>query len=329
MDQPRVVNGVVVVDRESQWDHRDLLPALKPVEVFVPLKLNHFSRIFTMIYEDLRMKLSRRQEHNAVTSDLESILKLNLSKYSRLELFGSSVNGFGSNECDLDLCLTFNDNVTGEGIDTEGIIGTIADILNKHDPIVKESVLAITTAKVPIVKFVYDLNGKRFNCDISLYNVLAKSNTSLLRAYTQIDPRVSILGFIVKYWAKVCEIGDASKGSLSSYAYTLMTLHYLQHARVIPVLQEILPPGMTEKPDIKVDEWNVYFFQDIASLRPLWSEGGNQECIASLFFGFLDFYSQYDFEERAISCRQISPLSKEEKEKNNWRWKLINIEGDY
>ena len=42
-------------------------------------------------------------------------------------------------------------------------------------------------------------------------------------------------------FVQVCYIGDASRGSLSSYGYILMMLHYLQQCKppVIPVLQEV------------------------------------------------------------------------------------------
>ena len=45
----------------------------------------------------------------------------------------------------------------------------------------------------------------------------------------------------MKLFAKICNMGDASRGSLSSYAYTLMVLHYLQHCQppLIPVLQKV------------------------------------------------------------------------------------------
>jgi len=46
---------------------------------------------------------------------------------------------------------------------------------------------------------------------------------------------------MAKLLAKQCDIGDASRGSLSSYGYTLLVLHYLQQVTppVIPVLQEV------------------------------------------------------------------------------------------
>lgn len=41
--------------------------------------------------------------------------------------------------------------------------------------------------------------------------------------------------------SQMCDIGDASRGSLSSYAYTLMALFFLQQRNppVIPVLQDV------------------------------------------------------------------------------------------
>jgi terminal uridylyltransferase len=76
------------------------------------------------------------------------------------------------------------------------------------------------SAKVPIVKFRH--RKTMIEGDISLYNTLALQNTDLLRTYAEIDGRTKVLGHTVKYFAKICRIGDASCGSLSSYAYIVM-----------------------------------------------------------------------------------------------------------
>ena len=123
------------------------------------------------------------------------------------------------------------------------------------------NVQAITSAKVPIIKFTSLGQYKtRIEGDISLYNILAQENTQMLRFYSNIDQRVrvsqfwrlyptrvhsafidfpQILGYLVKHFAKHCDMGDASRGSLSSYAYILMLIHFLQQrpVPVIPVLQ--------------------------------------------------------------------------------------------
>ena len=79
------------------------------------------------------------------------------------------------------------------------------------------------------------------NFSISLYNELAIVNTRLLRAYSDLDERVPKLGIALKELAKVCDIGDASKGSLSSYSYIVMLIYFLQRisSPVLPFLQEV------------------------------------------------------------------------------------------
>lgn len=80
---------------------------------------------------------------------------------------------------------------------------------------------------------------------------------------------------------QVCDIGDASKGSLSSYAYILMLLHYLQQCNppVIPVLQAL---HKGDKPPEKfIDGWNCWFLSDekkivCGSTSSLYSKGGGE-----------------------------------------------------
>jgi terminal uridylyltransferase len=137
-------------------------------------------------------------------------------------LFGSTKNGFGARKCDLDICLTFEDNETGEGLEYAEIIENVGQLLRYHTSI--KNITPITSAKVPIVKFTYFMNPREsIDCDISLYNILARFNTLLLRAYCLIDQRVQILGFIVKHFAKVslkCNI--FSNITLNSKAITLI-----------------------------------------------------------------------------------------------------------
>jgi terminal uridylyltransferase len=98
------------------------------------------------------------------------------------------------------------------------VIQTIGALFRREPEF--DRVLEITSAKVPIVKVRHKKSS--IEGDISLYNTLALQNTELLKSYAQIDERVKILGLVVKYFAKTCQIGDASCGSLSSYAYIIL-----------------------------------------------------------------------------------------------------------
>ncbi|KAG7257853.1 hypothetical protein CRUP_007426 [Coryphaenoides rupestris] len=240
---------------------------------------------------------------------------------AQLCLFGSSKNGFGFRDSDLDICMTLEGHDTAEKLNCKEIIEGLAKVLKKHTGL--KNILPITTAKVPIVKFEHRQSG--LEGDISLYNTLAQHNTRMLATYAAIDPRVQFLGYTMKVFAKRCDIGDASRGSLSSYAYILMVLYFLQQRQppVIPVLQEIFDG--TSVPECMVDGWNAFFFNDIDDLRRRLPElQQNKESVGELWLGLLRFYTEeFDFKEHVISIRQRKRLTTFEKQ---WTSKCIAIE---
>lgn len=91
--------------------------------------------------------------------------------------------------------------------------------------------------------FVLKNNCKKFKniFSISIENKLAVYNTQLLKLYTDFDERVAPLGFAIKRWAKLLGLNDASSGSISSYAYIVMLISFLQRTEppVLPFLQEV------------------------------------------------------------------------------------------
>ncbi|VDM51934.1 unnamed protein product [Angiostrongylus costaricensis] len=169
-----------------------------------------------------------------------------------------------------------------------------------------DKVCAITAAKVPIVKFTW--RELTVQGDISYYNVLALYNTEMLKKYCQWDNRVAPLGVWVKRWAKSCDICDASRGSLSSYAFTILVIHYLQNCvpPVVPRLQEDFRDNQTVP--VLVENSDVYFHRDVIDR---WSE--NRMSVGKLFTGFLDYYARFDFETKVVQIRRKKPLLKCEK----------------
>jgi predicted nucleotidyltransferase len=82
-----------------------------------------------------------------------------------LALFGSSENGFGFRNSDMDICLTH----PSKTLDAVEVVSKLAQGMKTRKQEYRE-VLAIPTAKVPIVKFVHSASG--MEGDISLDNVL-------------------------------------------------------------------------------------------------------------------------------------------------------------
>ncbi|XP_067133897.1 terminal uridylyltransferase 4-like [Centruroides vittatus] len=243
---------------------------------------------------------------------------------AKLELFGSSCNGFGFIDSDLDICLTFENN-SGEALNQQHIIENLTAELKKYKKI--QDILPIPTAKVPIIKFSFKHTNKEG--DISVYNTLGQHNTRLLLTYSKIDPRVQKLGYVLKFFAKICDICDASRGSLSSYAYILMVLYFLQQRDppVIPVLQELYDTSKP-KPVRNVDGCNTWFFEDIHNLEDVWPQSKkNTETLGELWLGLLRFYTEkFRVNELVICIRQKAPLTRFEK---LWNTKSIAIEDPF
>ncbi|XP_068167780.1 terminal uridylyltransferase 7 [Antennarius striatus] len=258
-----------------------------------------------------------------ILQDLEAFVRRFFAG-ARLQLFGSSKNGFGFRQSDLDICMVLEGQEGINDSDCICIIENLARMLKKHQGV--RNVLPITTAKVPIVKFYHLSTG--LEGDISLYNTLALHNTHLLASYAAIDRRVKTLCYVMKVFAKTCDIGDASRGSLSSYAYTLMVLFFLQQRDppVIPVLQEIYDGQ--KKPEVLVDGWNVYFFDDLKTLPSRWPHyGKNSESVGELWLGLLRFYTEdFDFREHVVCIRQHACLTTFNKQ---WTSKYIVIEDPF
>jgi DNA polymerase sigma len=85
---------------------------------------------------------------------------------------------------------------------------------------------AITTARVPIIKLTHVATG--VECDVCVNQTMALHNSLLLKCYSCVDPRVRPFVLMVKRWAKLRDLSDASNGTLSSYAWACLAIFYLQ-----------------------------------------------------------------------------------------------------
>ncbi|NXN94212.1 TUT7 uridylyltransferase, partial [Rhinopomastus cyanomelas] len=296
---------------------------LEPLPALTPKFSVILDQVCVQCYNDFAPDIIDDQAREDIRQNLENFIRQYFPG-TKLDLFGSSKNGFGFKQSDLDICMTMDGLETAEGLDCIRIIEDLAKLLKKQSGLRK--VLPITTAKVPIVKFFHVRSG--LEVDISLYNTLALHNTRLLSSYAAIDPRVKYLCYTMKVFTKICDIGDASRGSLSSYAYTLMVLYFLQQRNppVIPVLQEIYRGS--KKPEILVDGWNVYFFDKIDELSVVWPDyGKNTESVGQLWLGLLRFYTEeFNFKDHVICIRRKNLLTTFKKQ---WTSKCIVIEDPF
>ncbi|CAM9334675.1 unnamed protein product [Chrysoparadoxa australica] len=244
---------------------------------------------------------------------------------TRLEIFGSSRNGFGSASADLDMCLVFPSS-TDKALKESGEL--IEDIAEKLEAAGMHEVDSRPTARMPIVLFKEP--GSGLDCDISIMNPLALKNTELLWTYSQVDERVKHLAFIIKHWARSRQINNASQGTLSSYGYLLCLIHFLQlrSPPVVPNLQALSPDwgkqGTSETP-LRPSPYlpqqptqcregrvaNTYFARPtVQHLREYASH--NRESTGQLLTAFFRYFAwEFDYRHDVVSVRVGGMLDKE------------------
>ena len=146
--------------------------------------------------------------------------------------------------------------------------------------------------------------GVGIQCDINFSNPLALHNTLLLKCYSLCDPRVRPLIIFVKAWAKRRKINSPYHGTLSSYGYVLMVLHYLVNiARppIVPNLQRIRKASQDNSPgnDAKVDGCTVRFWRSECEIKELARRGmltrNTADNIGSLLRGFFHYFAHQGY----------------------------------
>ena len=102
---------------------------------------------------------------------------------------------------------------------------------------------AVARARVPVVKGTYRFaenphtNDGSLAFDICFFNDIAVRNSTLIRDYTEVCQASKDLMMAVKKWAKDHRICSSADQKLSSYAWMILVIHYLQQIGLLPNLQ--------------------------------------------------------------------------------------------
>lgn len=183
--------------------------------------------------------------------------------------------------------------------------------------------------------------GVGIQADINFSNALALHNTELLRCYSLCDPRVQPMVLFVKAWAKRRKTNSSYNGTLSSYGYVLMVLHFLINVAQPPVLpnlqlleaglpstarQAYLQWGAVPEQRITCEGYDVHFLREPEKIKQLASRGlltENQEPLGVLLRNFFHYYAHqghmvigrgFQWTSEVLSLRtQGGILTKEEK----------------
>lgn len=227
-----------------------------------------------------------QKQRRGIVKHLKRVLERHV-RGSTLHPFGSAETGLVLRRGDVDLCLVVKDLRK-----PKSVLRHLSNVLDTED---YRDIQTIGRAKVPIVKFTDPTTG--IPVDLSLNNALALRNTELIATYVNLDPRVKTVALAVKHWALQRGLANAFRGTLSSYAWTLLVLRHLQavDAPIVPNLQAG-EPRRVETYDGRSHDTTI--------LHPEGFQPGTAS-VAELFAGFFHrWFVQHAWDERIVSLRE-------------------------
>jgi DNA polymerase sigma len=274
-----------------------------------------FGKKVNVLYKSL---LPTTLENNRKKQFFDRLTKIIQKKWpdATLFLFGSSCNLLSiKGKGDMDVCISFEkipvrpkklkkgekeEEEEEEGDNTiskeemewirqkRSCIRMMGSHLERH---YMKEVYPLVTARIPILKFIDPETD--LHCDICINNTLAVKNTELIGDYCKMDPRVVEMIYFVKHWAKQRKLNEPYQGTLSSYAYVLMVIHYLQRS-----MDPVLPNLQLNCEGI---HWNK---KEVLKL--------NGKSVGYLIMGFFYYFAyEFDFGKDVISIKTEHVTKKE------------------
>ncbi|EGT52583.1 hypothetical protein CAEBREN_17557 [Caenorhabditis brenneri] len=229
----------------------------------------------------------------------------------KIWLVGSFAAGIALSSSDLDFSLEIPNMMGHESAKLEAIWNKLRDY---YDHPYYDRVLF---TKFPVLKMTLKYSDKRISdvdVDLTLDNHPPKRNTQLLVWYGQIDPRFNTLCRAVKIWASRTGVKNSRNGFLNSFSVCILVIFFLQQVKVLPNIQEVFEE-LNGELEIQDDD---YYKRDL--LEELHDKGivvgQNGSSLGALFFGFMKFYSELDFEAHWISIKRGKLLKKIDEDGN-------------
>ncbi|KAL5275066.1 MTPAP family protein [Megaselia abdita] len=229
--------------------------------------------------------------------------------------FGSSVNGFGKMGCDLDMILKIDnkqadtssrlvfqvkEHFNNERTQKQRQMEAIGNILQIFLPGV-ENVRRILQARVPIIKYHHDFLN--LEVDLSMNDLSGLHMSELFYSFGNIDIRVRAIIFTIRRWAQIIGLTNPSPGRwITNFSLSSLVIHFLQQLD-----NPLLPPinNFKNYEDSREDKEIKQF--ELSKTQFLTN---NNIKLEELLLQFFEYYSSFDFSNRAISMVDGNTVNK-------------------
>ncbi|GAA6005322.1 uncharacterized protein JCM10292_005381 [Rhodotorula paludigena] len=227
-----------------------------------------------------------------------------VSPGAKLLPFGSMANGFALKNSDMDLCCF---------LAKDAPVRSPSELVELLGRLIEQEtnfyVKMLPRARIPIIKLTMPPTPAcpaGMACDIGFENRLALENTRLLLTYAMVDSRLRTLVLFLKVWTKRRKINNPYRGTLSSYGYVLLVIHFLAHVKqppILPNLQRLPLPNPSSLEELTYEGHDISFFDDLDALPSVF-QTTNADSAGELLIDFFRYFSKdFGYAHQVISIR--------------------------
>ncbi|KHJ88941.1 PAP/25A associated domain protein [Oesophagostomum dentatum] len=273
--------------------------------------------------EDPRPIWEQRME---LANIVENLLKTSVFEKMRVRghvrVYGSTVAKTAIAASDLNLTIDIPDVDCSDAVET---MKHVADLLNESAKETVDGFEARFVAETPMC------------IRMTMSNVLVRITWrrengiklgSLLGTYAAIRPQYPEFCRVVRKWAEVCGIYSVERrqGGLTSYAFDLMVLYFLQQKGLLPCLHEMRPMMVDEKKALHViDDYfekKDFYENNIDKINEKFGILDEPWDLARLFVEFLQFFGSRLHQSEVVQVVTKNVITRD---KTRWSRKLLQI----
>ena len=264
------------------------------------LRANDIEDQKKVLFDRLLLKDSDLEKRNKLKDYLQDVLNSNGFE-CRLHIIGSTVNGLGFRDSDIDIFIETLDGKQKSFDDTLASFMTVRNILKrtlkmfipKPIPGPRCPVLRIEFNQLPVVRV---MDVEALVCELNLSNALTLRNSCLIRHLCRLEPRFQELCLLLRFWAKIN--GFVGTAHISSYALTQLVLFFCQSEGLLPTVDRLRQ--LSDVKPLVINGWDCSFSEDIESFSDIHRKS---DSLLQLLEKFFAFYSNFDFSHLIISTK--------------------------
>ncbi|KAG0284777.1 hypothetical protein BGZ96_010882 [Linnemannia gamsii] len=238
---------------------------------------------------------------------------------AEVRLFGSFESGLSTLTSDADFTVL---NLTGL------ITPSVHELAKILRDVGYGSIKTIASARVPIVSF----TGREIQCDMSINQPMGVFNSQLINAYQRIDTRFLGIWFGLRSLADKHGILGGSTGYLSSYAFVMMLIVFLQDITTPPILPRLQQQSPDKMVSRTIDTYHCAFDKEPRNYTALAAKNtktaGQLLIDLCFYFGYTFDYMMREVNPRlgVIRHRSVSPPQRNRRDSRPKDWSICVLD---